>query len=157
MKNANSTAPRAAPYSAPCCSRESRTAPRAVRIGDYSAPCCSEATFQTPRTAPRAVLISITKRSAFYFAPLHRFQLLLHRSPRFPLTLCALPALRRLHPSHVSQIAPFARAVTVDTTSQVTTEAQGCTGQAVERLEAGQARLHARCWEEEAGSAKDQE
>lgn len=73
MKNENSTAPGAAPYSAPCCSREPRTAPRAVRIPDYSAPCCNQACFKSVRTAPRAVLISITRRSPFSFVPLHRF------------------------------------------------------------------------------------
>lgn len=73
MKNANSAAPRAAPYSAPCCSRGPRTAPRAVRIPDYSAPCCSQAHFEAVRTAPGAVLISITRRSPFSFVPLHRF------------------------------------------------------------------------------------
>lgn len=106
MKNENSTAPGAAPYSAPCCSRESRTAPGAVRIHDYSAPCCSQAHFEAVRTAPRAVLISITRRSPFSFVPLHRFGAV--APPLLLLTLCALPALRRLHPSHMSQAAPFA-------------------------------------------------
>lgn len=73
MKNENSTAPGAAPYTAPCCSREPRTAPGAVRIHDYSAPCCSQAQLEAIRTAPRAVLISITRRSPFSFVPLHRF------------------------------------------------------------------------------------
>lgn len=44
-----------------------------------------------------------------------------HTAPLL-LTLSALPALHRLHPS---QIAPFARAVTGDTTSRVTNRAPG--------------------------------
>lgn len=105
MKNTNGTAPRAAPYSAPCCSRGPRTAPRAVRIHDYSAPCCSHGHFEAVRTAPRAVLISITRRSPFSFVPLHRCGAV--ASPLLLLTLCALPALhvvhhlRPLHPMHV--------------------------------------------------------
>lgn len=58
-------------------------------------------------------------------------------SPLLLLTLCALPALRRLHPSHAPLVAPFAmspiapfnlagRALhTGDTTSRMTTEARG--------------------------------
>lgn len=109
MKNENSTAPRAARYSAPCCSQESRTAPRAVRIGDYSAPCGSNAPFWMVRTAPRAVLISITKRSAFSFVPLHRFTAVASavRCGRFKASRTTTAPLHRLHPSNMSQIAPF--------------------------------------------------
>ena len=70
MKNAICTAPRAALYSAPCCSRAGCTAPRAVRIDDYRAPCCSHAIFWGLVTAPRAVLKSITRwECAFAAAP----------------------------------------------------------------------------------------
>lgn len=65
MKNANSTAPGAAPYSARCGSHETRTAPHAARKADCSAPCGSHALFQTFITAPRADLKRFTKRSGF--------------------------------------------------------------------------------------------
>lgn len=94
MKNANSTAPSAAPYSAPCCSRESCTAPRAVRIEDYSAPCCSQAYFEAVRTAPRAVLISITRRSPLSSAVLHRFS-----APASPSCFTALKGHRTTLPT----------------------------------------------------------
>ncbi len=116
MKNANSTAPRAAPYSAPCCSRGPRTAPRAVRIPDYSARCCSQAHFEAVRTAPRAVLISITRRGPFSFVPLHRFGAVAPGScctsfqglrPERRELHGAHP-MRPLHPMHhVHQCTPF--------------------------------------------------
>lgn len=102
MNNANSTAPRAAPYSAPCCSREPCTAPRAVRIEDYSAPCCSQAYFEAVRTAPRAVLISITRRSPFSSAVLHRFS-----APASPSCFTA--------PKHNRTTLPTANAGTAQT------------------------------------------
>lgn len=87
MRIANSTAPRAARYSAPCGSRETRTAPRAVRIPDYSAPCCSQVHFEAVRTAPRADLKRVTRRSRF-----------------FPLVLCssALASGPLIHPLQAS-------------------------------------------------------
>ncbi|GEM_PF-4492199 len=133
MKIEKSTAPGAATYSARWCSREPRTAPRAVRIPDYSAPCGSQGYFEAARTAPRADLISITRRSPFSYVPLHRFAAV--APPLLLPTLRALPAVRRLHPSRTPLVAPFAmsqiapfnlagRALsTGDTTSRVTNQA----------------------------------
>lgn len=110
MKIENSTAPRAARYSAPCGSRETRTAPHAVRIPEYSAPCCTQDRFDAPRTAPRADLKRVTRRSRFFPLVLCSSALasalFLHR---FPCSRTTPVTLHRLHPSHMSQIAPFDR------------------------------------------------
>lgn len=120
MKNESSTAPGAAPYSAPCCGREPRAAPRAVRIPDYSAPCCSQAHSEAVGTAPRAVLISITRRSPFSFVPLHRFGAV---APGYGCTSFQGPRperrelhgahpMRPMHPMHhVHQCTRFTNAV----------------------------------------------
>lgn len=126
MKNNISTAPRAVSYSARCCSDDACTAPRDAGIGDYSAPCGSEGRIPTPVTAPRADLKSFTRRSPFSGAPLHRSTAVASavRCSRFQALRTTSGPLHRLHPSNMSQIAPFdlaGRALhTGDTTSRVT-------------------------------------
>lgn len=101
MKNAIGTAPRAAQYSAPCCSHDRRTAPGDAGIHDYSSPCCSHGISQRSRTAPRADLISFTRRSPFSLA----------------LLCCFTAAARWLHRSRALLVAPFAMVVTRDQVS----------------------------------------